>query len=82
MPPVFGFGAGTLPATQDRRREASTLRLSGEDLTFWWADSPMQSTTMAMLLLLDRMPEWDRLRRAVGRAVAAVPLGGRGYMVQ
>lgn len=50
-----------------------TSRLSGEDLTFWWADSPMQPTTMAMLLLLDRMPEWDRLRRAVARAVAAVP---------
>jgi WS/DGAT/MGAT family acyltransferase len=48
-------------------------RLSGEDLTFWWADSPMQPSTMAMLLLLDRMPEWGRLRRAVGRAVAAVP---------
>jgi WS/DGAT/MGAT family acyltransferase len=50
-----------------------TSRLSGEDLTFWWADSPMQPTTMAMLLVLDRMPEWDRLRRAFGRAVAAVP---------
>jgi WS/DGAT/MGAT family acyltransferase len=50
-----------------------TSRLSGEDLTFWWADSPMQPTTMAMLLVLDRMPEWGRLRRAVGRAVAAVP---------
>jgi diacylglycerol O-acyltransferase / wax synthase len=52
---------------------ATPLRLSGEDLTFWWADSPMQPTTMAMLLLLDRMPEWGRLRQAVGRAVAAVP---------
>jgi hypothetical protein len=30
------------------------VRLAGEDLTFWWADSPMQSTTMAMLLVLDR----------------------------
>jgi WS/DGAT/MGAT family acyltransferase len=48
-------------------------RLSGEDLTFWWADSPAQPTTMAMLLLLDRMPEWERLRRAVERAVGAVP---------
>ncbi len=52
---------------------AMPLRLSGEDLTFWWADSPMQPTTMAMLLLLDRMPEWDRVRRAVGRAIGAVP---------
>jgi WS/DGAT/MGAT family acyltransferase len=48
-------------------------RLSGEDLTFWWADSPMQPTTMAMLLVLDHMPAWDRLRHAVERAVAAVP---------
>jgi diacylglycerol O-acyltransferase len=48
-------------------------RLSGEDLTFWWADSPMMPTTMAMLLLLDRMPDWDRLRHAVERAVQAVP---------
>src|SRR5512139_1158071 len=48
-------------------------RLTGEDLTFWWADSPMQPTTMAMLLVLDRTPEWPRLRRAVARAVAAVP---------
>ena len=33
----------------------------------------MQPTTMAMLLVLDRMPEWARLRHAVERAVAAVP---------
>jgi WS/DGAT/MGAT family acyltransferase len=50
-----------------------TVRLAGEDLTFWWADSPMQPTTMAMLLLLDRAPEWARLRHAVERAVLAVP---------
>jgi WS/DGAT/MGAT family acyltransferase len=48
-------------------------RLAGEDLTFWWADSPMQPTTMAMLLVLDRMPDWARLRHAVERAVVAVP---------
>ena len=48
-------------------------RLSGEDLTFWWSDSPMQPTTMAMLLVLDRMPDWSRLRQAVERAVVAVP---------
>ena len=50
-----------------------TVRLSGEDLTFWWADSPMQPTTMAMLLVLDRAPERARLRHAFERAVAAVP---------
>ncbi len=50
-----------------------TLRLAGEDLTFWWADSPMQPTTMAMLLVLDRAPEWNRLRHAIERAVVAVP---------
>jgi len=51
----------------------SSLRLSGEDLTFWWANSPMQPTTMAMLLLLDRSPDPARLRHAFDRALAAVP---------
>jgi WS/DGAT/MGAT family acyltransferase len=55
------------------RRADRPTRLSGEDLTFWWADSPMLSTTMAMLLELDHMPPWPRLRRAVERAVAVVP---------
>jgi diacylglycerol O-acyltransferase / wax synthase len=64
MDTAVGNGAGNPPAS---------LRLSGEDLTFWWADSPMQPTTMAMLLVLDRMPEWGRLRRAVERSIAAVP---------
>lgn len=50
-----------------------STRLAGEDLTFWWADSPMQPTTMAMLLVLDRTPEWSRLRHAVERAVVGVP---------
>jgi WS/DGAT/MGAT family acyltransferase len=52
---------------------ASNSRLSGEDLTFWWADSPMQPTTMAMLMLLDRKPDPVRLKQAFGRAVHAVP---------
>jgi WS/DGAT/MGAT family acyltransferase len=59
--------------TLDASPAAAEARLSGEDLTFWWADSPMQPTTMAMLLLLDRMPDWGRLRHAIERAVAAVP---------
>lgn len=48
-------------------------RLSGEDLTFWWLDSPAQPTTMAMLMVLDREPELDRVRSAFEAAVKAVP---------
>ena len=48
-------------------------RLSGEDLTFWWFDSPVQPTTMAMLLVLSRRPDERRLGRAFARAIAAVP---------
>ena len=48
-------------------------RLHGEDLTFWWLDSPQQPTTMAMLMLLDRRPDPERLRAAMARSVAAVP---------
>src|SRR4030095_14104869 len=48
-------------------------RLSGEDLTFWWLDSPAQPTTMAMLMILDRAPDAVRLRSAFARAVEAVP---------
>ena len=47
--------------------------VSPEDLGFWYADQPRQRTTMAMLILLDRVPERDRLRAAVARAVEAVP---------
>jgi diacylglycerol O-acyltransferase / wax synthase len=49
------------------------MRLSGEDLSFWWLDSPMQPTTMAMLMVLDRPPEPARLQCAFERAVTAVP---------
>jgi WS/DGAT/MGAT family acyltransferase len=48
-------------------------RLSGEDLTFWWLDSPAQPTTMAMLMILDRAPDAAGLRIAFERAVDAVP---------
>ena len=47
--------------------------VSPEDLSFWYADQPRQRTTMAMLILLDRVPERDRLRAAIARAVEAVP---------
>jgi hypothetical protein len=53
--------------------DAPSARLSGEDLSFWWLDSPMQPTTMAMLMLLDRAPDQRRLRHALERAVFAVP---------
>jgi hypothetical protein len=41
-----------------RQSVPARQRLSGEDLTFWRTDSPMQPTTMAMLMLLDRVPRW------------------------
>jgi diacylglycerol O-acyltransferase / wax synthase len=47
--------------------------LSAEDLSFWYADQPRQRTTMAMLMLLDRRPEPERLRAAAARMAEAVP---------
>jgi WS/DGAT/MGAT family acyltransferase len=47
--------------------------LSPEDLGFWYADQARQRTTMAMLILLDRPPDRERLRAAAARAVEAVP---------
>lgn len=47
--------------------------LSAEDLSFWYADQPRQRTTMAMLLLLDRRPDPERLAAAATRMVEAVP---------
>lgn len=52
---------------------AESTPLTPEDLTFWYADQPRQRTTMAMLMLLDRAPEPERLRAAAARAVEAVP---------
>ena len=48
-------------------------RLTGQDLSFWWVDNPMQRTTMAMLMILDRSPDEQRLRQALERAIEAVP---------
>jgi diacylglycerol O-acyltransferase len=56
-----------------KKNDPAPTRLSGEDLTFWWTDSPMQPTTMAMLMVLDRVPDQARLRLAFERAVAVVP---------
>ncbi len=53
--------------------ESESTPLSPEDLTFWYADQPRQRTTMALLMLLDRAPDPERLRAAAARAVEAVP---------
>lgn len=53
----------------DQPREA----LTPGDLTFWYGDQPRQRTTMALLMLLDRRPDPERLRGAMLRAVGAVP---------
>jgi len=47
--------------------------LSAEDLAFWYTDQPRQRTTMAMLMLLDRAPDPQRLAAAAWRMVEAVP---------
>jgi len=47
--------------------------LGPEDLVMWSVDQPRQRTTMALLMLLDRRPDSDRLRAAVERAIEAVP---------
>ncbi len=64
--------AKALVMHRDARTDAPS-RLSGEDLAFWWLDSPTQPTTMAMLILLDRPPDEEWLRVAFERAVVAVP---------
>jgi diacylglycerol O-acyltransferase len=53
--------------------ELASSPLSPEDLAFWYADQPRQRTTMALLLLLDRRPDPERLRAAVARMIEAVP---------
>src|SRR5271157_4698171 len=47
--------------------------LSPDDLAFWYADQPRQRTTMAMLMLLDRRPDPERLRASAWRMVESVP---------
>jgi diacylglycerol O-acyltransferase / wax synthase len=55
------------------RPQPVSTPLSPEDLSFWWADQPRQRTAMAMLMLLDRAPDPERLRAAALRMVDAVP---------
>jgi WS/DGAT/MGAT family acyltransferase len=54
-------------------RSLAGTPLSAEDLAFWYSDQPRQRTTMAMLMLLDRAPDPQRLAGAAWRMVEAVP---------
>ena len=54
-------------------RSESSTPLSPEDLGFWYADQPRQRIAMALLMLLDRRPDPQRLRGAALRAADAVP---------
>ncbi len=51
--------------------------LTPEDLNWWYSDQPRQRNTMAMLMLLDRAPDPERLRANAWRAVGAVPRLGQ-----
>ena len=55
------------------RTASPSTPLSPDDLAFWYADQPRQRTTMAMLMLLDRQPDPERLRAAAWRMVQSVP---------
>jgi diacylglycerol O-acyltransferase len=47
--------------------------LTPADLNWWYGDQPRQRTTMALLMLLDRRPDPQRLRAAALHAVGSVP---------
>jgi len=47
--------------------------LTAGDLNWWRGDQPRARTTMAMLMLLDRRPDTQRLRAAMLHAVGVVP---------
>ncbi|MCP5043378.1 MAG: hypothetical protein GY944_20315, partial [bacterium] len=51
--------------------------LTPEDLGWWYGDQPRQRNTMAMLMLLDRAPDSERLRANALRAVQTVPRLGQ-----
>jgi len=57
--------------TADPSRTSTPL--SPEDLGFWYADQPRQRIAMALLMLLDRRPDPQRVRAAALRAAATVP---------
>jgi len=58
---------------EDGQQEHTREALTPEDLTWWYGDQPRQRNTMAMLMLLDRAPDPERLRGTVLRAGRAVP---------
>lgn len=47
--------------------------LTPSDLNWWYGDQPRARTTMALLMLLDRRPDWRRLRAAMLHASDVVP---------
>ena len=47
--------------------------LTPSDLNWWYGDQPRQRTTMALLMLLDRRPQPERLRMATLHAASTVP---------
>ena len=62
---------------EEQRRENAREPLTPEDLSWWHSDQPCQRNTMAMLMLLDRPPDRERLRASALRAVEAVPRLGQ-----
>ena len=61
----------------EQRLEDVREALTPEDLSWWYSDQPRQRNTMAMLMLLDRPPDPERLRANALRAVEAVPRLGQ-----
>jgi len=61
----------------EQRLEDVREALTPEDLSWWYSDQPRQRNTMAMLMLLDRPPDRERLRANAWRAVEAVPRLGQ-----
>jgi diacylglycerol O-acyltransferase len=70
-----------IAANDDRVAGARDLNVAEEvrealtagDLNWWRGDQPRARTTMAMLMLLDRSPDWERLRAAMLHTTGIVP---------